>query len=38
MLNELDLETMEAVVIKKVETIEHHASLYSTRLVLWHKD
>ena len=31
-LKELDLE---AFVIKEVETVEQHISLYSTRLALW---
>ena len=35
-LKELDLEVMEVFVIKEVETVEQHISLYSTRLVLWH--
>ena len=34
-LKELNLEVMEAFVIKEVETVEQHISLYSTRLVLW---
>ena len=34
-LKELYLEVMEAFVIKEVETVEQHISLYSTRLVLW---
>ena len=34
-LKELDLEVMEAFVIKEVETVKQHISLYSTRLVLW---
>ena len=34
-LKELDLEVMEAFVIKEVETVKQHMSLYSTRLVLW---
>ena len=33
-LKELYLEVMEAFVIKEVETVEQHISLYSTRLVL----
>ena len=35
-LKELDLEVMKAFVIKEVETVEQHISLYSKRLVLWH--
>ena len=34
-LKELDLEVMETIVIKEVETVKQHISLYSTRLVLW---
>ena len=34
-LKELDLEVMEAFVIKEVEKVKQHISLYSTRLVLW---
>ena len=34
-LKELDLEVMKAFVIKEVETVKQHISLYSTRLVLW---
>ena len=34
-LKELDLEVMEVFVIKEVETVEQHISIYSTRLVLW---
>ena len=34
-LKQLDLEVMEAFVIKEVETVEQHISLYSTRPFLW---
>ena len=35
-LKELDLEVMEAFVIKEVETVEQHISLYARKLVLWY--
>ena len=36
LLKELNLEVMEAFVIKEVETVEQHISLYLTRVVIWH--
>ena len=35
-LKELDLEVMEASVIKEVETVEQHISIYSKRQRLKH--
>ena len=36
MFKRIGLGGMEVFVIKEVETVEQHISLYSTRLVLWH--